>query len=112
MPLPDFPSPPGNKNMSIHNVTGPTSYTQVTPGSPPTGGQTVNASDLGLVSIEWVDVSASDDGTYTCVPIIPSNPNKGASSIILLWVTSATGAQVAGAVNLSARTVRLAASGN
>lgn len=106
--LPDYPSPPGNKNISIVTVAGPASYTAVTNGSPPTGGQALTARDVGLPNgVEFIEACASDDGQYEVAVIFPSNPAKGASSVILRWVVSATGAEVSGTTDLSARKVRL-----
>lgn len=110
--LPDYPTPPGNKNLSIALITGPASYTQVTNGTPATGGQLVTAADFGLVSIESVfSQGMSDNGQYAVQAIHSPNPAYGTPSVRLRWLTAATGAEVAGAVNLSGRTVRLAAVG-
>lgn len=111
-PLPDYPAPPGNKNRVIATIAGPASYTQITPGTPATGGQVVNAADIGLVDIEFATCSLSDNGTYEVNVIFDLNPQAGVKSIRLIWLTAATGAQVSGATNLSARTFRLIADGH
>lgn len=110
--LSEYPAVPGNKPMAVSTVAGPASYTQVTTGTTPTGGQTIQAKDLGLVSIQTMQVSGSDNGQYGCHVIYPGNPQRGVSSVILEWFTLATGAQVAGAVDLSGRTVRITALGH
>ena len=114
MPLPTFPKAPGDQDWSAHGVVGPASYTVITPGTPLSGGQLVPASAFGLQNIvaAW-PVSNSNDGTYA-VHVFLSPYEKGGSStsIALQWLTAATGAEVAGATNLSARTVRIMAVGN
>lgn len=110
--LPEYPAPPGNKQQVIATVPGPSSYTQVSVASPPTGGQTIKASDLGLVDFDMVDASGSDDGQYDIVVIYPKNPAGPVTSVIFLWLTAATGAQVGGSTNLSSRTVRVRATGH
>lgn len=102
-----YPSPPGNKQFSELKVTGPTLYTVITIGSPPTGGQIVNASDFGLVSLEGIIVlSASDNGQYGVEPVALKPDLQGCPQYTLMWFTLITGAQV-GAIDLSARSVRL-----
>lgn len=107
MPLADYPSPPGNKMHCIHSITGPASYTQVTNGAAPSGGQVVTAKNVGLVSIEFAVGSCSNQGTYVPLVIFDANPNKPMSQIRIKWIVSATGAEVAGAVDLSAVTARM-----
>ena len=109
-----FPCVPGNLPWTVVDIVGPTSYTQVTPGSPPTGGQAISISALGLpVSVIWAQTMGSDDGTYDVVALLsPFNSLAGSQTgIILEWITAATGTQVSGATNLSARTVRVMAIG-
>lgn len=102
-----YPSPPGNKQFSELKVDGPTLYTVISTGSPPTGGQTINASDFGLVSLEGLIVlSNSDNGQFGVRPIALKPDIQGCPAYTLQWFTLATGAEV-GAVNLSARSVRL-----
>lgn len=109
--LPEYPAPPGNKNMVVATITGPNPYAPVVVATPPTGGQTINASDLGLVDIETAWGSMSDNGQF-CVRVLPtSNPARGVPSIKLMWFTAATGAE-AGAVDLSGRTIRLTVIGH
>lgn len=114
MPLPSYPCAPGNQPWSPHGITGPASYTQVTPGTPITGGQSVSASAFGLQAIHsaWAS-SGSDDGTYY-VHVFLSPYEKGGNgspAIVVQWINASTGAEVAGATNLSARTVRVMALG-
>lgn len=112
--FPDYPqSAFGSKRVSLADIVGPTSYTQITVATPPTGGQTVLASDIGLTTIEWACTMGSDNGQYAA-RVMPGDglaAGKGVSKIQLQWITAATGAQVGGAVNLGARSVRLIAFG-
>jgi hypothetical protein len=112
--LSDYPAPPGNKRWVVADIDGPASYTAITPGTPPTGGQVVRAGDIGLQNIEWAQVSGSDNGQYDGVCYIVGglgNPAKAAGTQFQLqWITAATGAE-AGAVNLSARSLRIVALG-
>lgn len=109
-----FPCVPGNLPWTVADIVGPTSYTQVVNGTPPTGGQAVSLSALGLpVSVIWAQTTGSDDGQYDCVVLMsPFNSLAGSlTGIILKWIVAATGAEVGAAVNLSARTVRVMAIG-
>jgi hypothetical protein len=106
-----YPQVPGSKLEVLTMVDGPSSYTQITPGTPPTGGQTLNAKDVGLGTIDFVFPGTSDNGTYIVYPIWTTQsagvkPGQ-ATSVQLMWITAATGAQVSGATNLSGRSVKL-----
>lgn len=104
--LAQYPKPPGDKLISVATLAGPSTYAPVVTGSPPTGGQTILASDFGLVDFDFVHGSLSDDGQYGVNVIYPNNPQEPVTSAILQWFTAATGVE-AGAVDLSGRTVRL-----
>lgn len=109
-----YPAPPGNKPVSIADVTGPSSYTQISlsSGAAPSGGQTVSARHFGLSALERVEAGRSDDGMYQVIAYLtPFNKNGTSPGCVLQWIVASTGAQVAAAVNLSARTVRLYAQG-
>lgn len=108
----DYPSPPGNKPVVVADFDGPSSYTAVTTGTPPTGGFVLSASQLGLAEIEHVVVSASDNGQYGARVIFESTyVGRGARQVRLQFFTLATGAEVAGGTNLSARRFRAFAVG-
>jgi len=104
--LPDYPISIGNRRLAVGALTGPTSYTTITTGSPPTGGQTILASQFGMKYIESVSCSVSDDGQYTAFWTPASASHNGVTSGILGW-TSFGGSELGGATNLSARTVRV-----
>lgn len=110
--LDGYPQPMGDRYCSCIDHKGPASYTQITPGSPPTGGDQIQASEFGLKFIDMMWGGAlSDDGTYE----VEGSPGVGGqaepSKWFLIWITAATGAQVSGATNLSARSIRLFAIG-
>jgi hypothetical protein len=81
-------------------------------GTPPTGGQLVTATDFGLQSLDFVQCMGSDNGQYdiACFPV-PFSPGNPMTQVRVQWILSATGAEAAGAANLSARTIRLWAMG-
>ena len=101
----------GDRPYAIIDFAGPASYTQVTTGTPPTGGQAIAPSNFGLsAGLEGIfPVGLSTSGTYSvhALQLGGLNQGQGNATWALLWYTAATGAQVAGAVNLSAETVRL-----
>lgn len=108
----EYPAVPGNKPISITDQLGPASYTVITTGSPPTGGQTINASAFGLQFLENVWAMGSDDGQYVInVFMNPLYKNQPSTSVLLQWIVAATGAEVTGTTDLSGRTVRLMAIG-
>lgn len=110
--LADFPAVPGNKPFTIVDIPGPASYTQVGVATPPTGGVTINAADIGLTNIEFFMVLGSDNGQYGGEPIIDSTfLGRGAATVRFLAYVLNTGAQVTGATDLSGRTFRVFAFG-
>lgn len=110
--VPDFSQSFGSKRAQIALLTGPASYTQVTTGSPPTGGQKLNATDFGLKWIDYAFTGVSDDGQYEVVLTPATSSNLSPGTWIAIWKVAHTGAEVAGATNLSARTVRVFLIGN
>jgi len=122
--LQDYPQPFGNKRVSVWYHTGPASYVQLGVGTPPTGGDPVTDIEAGLRYFDFIFDAISDNGQYR-IEAVPSagNPSQtqgagqggtqGAQQRTwkLRWEVIATGAEVAGAVNLSGRTVRLMAVG-
>jgi hypothetical protein len=109
--LKGFPQSDGGKIESIIEKTGPASYTQVTTGSPPTGGQSVTAAEFGMKSIDFIEACMSDDGQFIAFASPAIAGVSPSATWVLLWMVSHTGLEVAGAVNLSARTIRLRAIG-
>lgn len=102
----------GSVKTSVIGHSGPSSYTVGTFNTIPiTGADTVYASEFGLKSLVGViPLGASDLGTYyvQAVPITNSlYGNAVGTSYKLVWYVQATDVEVAGAVDLSAQTVRL-----
>ena|SRR5579872_2439517 len=107
----DYPQALGSRRISVIDHVGPASYTQVTVATPPTGGDIVQASEFGLKYLEAVLVEGSDNGAYDGAAFPLSGQLQPSTSVALEWITAHTGAEVAGATNLSARTMRLLAIG-
>ena len=103
--LQDFPQNWGSKTVAIIRHTGPTSYTAITVASPPTGGDSVPASAFGLSRLEAVIGGLDDTGAYHVVGTLAGK--QEATAVQLMWKTAVTGAEVAGATNLSAKSVFL-----
>lgn len=113
-PLDGYPTSWGSSRASVMGVQGPSSYTQITPGTPPavaTGGQTIRASDFGLKYFDYVVAGLSDSGAYRveCIPGDRSNdgPKGACLTYTLRWVVVATGAEAAAELDLDAEYVRL-----
>lgn len=102
--------------LSMIDWIGPSSYTQVTPGTPPSAGDQVTAFSFGLKAIDCIVGGGSADGNFEIVPI-----RLNATTWILEWrslVTATvggqsqvTGTQATAATSLTASKVRLCAIG-
>lgn len=105
--LDGFPQGLGDRYFSILDHKGPAAYAQIVVATPPTGGDVLTAAECGLKFIDAVNGGISDDGQFA----VEATPTVGGGGEVtqarLLWSVAATGAQVAGATNLSARTIRL-----
>lgn len=112
------PSPPGDQPWTIIDIDGPSSYTAITAATPPTGGQVIKATDIGMSNIDFAVAIGSDNGAYAgeCYivgglgdPRSGGSPNysQAGSQINLQWITAATGAEVGGGVDLHLRRMRL-----
>lgn len=123
-PLDGYPTSFGSSRASVFPHQGPASYTQVTAGSAPalaTGGDLVEAGpEAGMKLFDFLVGGLSDSGTYRveAVPVtasgdpaLPTRLAQPASTYRLRWIVVASGAQAAGAVDLSAEVVRLFAIG-
>lgn len=101
----------GDRYVSVIDHPGPASYTQVTTG-PLAGGDVVTAAEFGLKSFSHVGVMGLSNDGVNEVLACPAVSSKGEiTTVTLEWFVAATRAQVAGAVNLTAKTVRLFAIG-
>jgi hypothetical protein len=103
----------GDLKVVSKDVDGPASYVQGT-------GTLLNASDFGLSVIEFFTIGnpvvTATQATTHYVDAWMINPNKGAAQqgstqIRVLWSVFATGAEVAGAVNLSGQSFEITAFG-
>lgn len=104
-----FPQGFGNRPVSMLKHAGPASYARLVVGTPPTGGDVIAAPAFGLKFINGCFCDGiSDDGQYGVA--VSNNPNL--LQVELRWFVLSTGTEVANAVNLSARTVRLFAIGH
>lgn len=95
------PSPIGELFMSAADIKGPNPYAA--------GGVAISPQNFGLQSFKAVFGAAAQSGNYYAIGRSIAGP--GASSIKLQWFVVATGAE-AGAIDLSAETVRIVALGN
>jgi len=123
-PLDGYPTSFGSSRASVFPHQGPLSYTQVTAGAAPalaTGGDLVEAGpEAGMKYFDYLSAGLSDSGTYRVEaapttqsgdPDTPSKLGQPGTTYRLRWIVVATGAQTAGAVDLSAEVVRLFALG-
>ena len=95
-------APPGDEPYCRVRWSGPSSYTQVTAGAPPTGGDSIKASQFGVNMIVLVLGDSSYSGRFTITPIRVSD-----SAWTLRWVSNVTAtvggqSQVAGTEAISA----------
>jgi len=116
--LDGYPVSWGASVAAVNGITGPASYTQLTPGTPPavaTGGQTIYPRDFGMKYFDYVVAGLSDSGAYRveCIPGEQSGigPKGACASYTLRWVVVATGAQAGAALDLDAEVVRCLAIG-
>jgi len=95
------PSPVGELFMSMADIKGINPYVA--------GGVSLSANAFALQTFKMVLGGTSQSGTYWVTGRSIAGP--GATSVKIQWFVAATGAE-AGAIDLSAETVRLVAWGN
>lgn len=111
-PLDGFPAGGwGDRYGSCIDHKGPASYVQVANATPPTGGDPVTAAECGLKAITMLFCGLSDNGQFLAQATPGVAGGGEPTSWVIRYVTAATGAEVAGAVNLSGRTFRMFAFG-
>lgn len=114
--LPGYPIyPGGSKKLSVFDLKGLSTYTP--------GGETIPASLFGEGGIDVIEplnkqvvtvgadsyiVALSFSGTYFVTVSYPTTTAGAVASVVIKWYVSATSAE-AGAIDLSAETVRLMA---
>jgi hypothetical protein len=108
--LPGYVMPLGDKYLIHFDHAGPASYVSLVTGSAgvaASGGDKINASDIGMGGFDNFDTMMDATGTYYAlvVPVLGANGNA-VPSVILVWYVAATDAQVAPGTNLSAFSIR------
>lgn len=118
--LPGYEMPLGDKLLTHFDHTGPASYVQVVTGTTPTGGDQINALDLGRGGFDNCDVMMDTTGQFYAL-VIPLNGGNGNAipSVILKWFSAVTatvggksqtaGSEVAAGTNLSTFSLRIEA---
>lgn len=109
--LTGYPQSIGGKTESVLDHTGPASYTVVTVGTPPTGGDIISAAAFGLKWIEHMSVTGDNTGTYFVVPIRTGTDPLGSILWTLRWFTAVGAVEVVATTDLSAKHVRIRAIG-
>ncbi len=115
-PLAEYPDAWGAHKGVVFSHTGPVLYAALTT-NPVAGGDTVTAAEAGVKFFDAViPIGFSDSGVYSVVGVAPAgNPSTNKSGAHartwkLKWTVVSTGVE-AGAIDLSAQTVRLFAVG-
>ena len=108
-----YPQPEGAAIETVGTHVGPASYTAITVASPATGGDKLEAAELGLKFFDSVEVLGTDiTGQYSAMPVWSEGITGQPTSVKLLWFLAVSGAEVTGAVDLSAKTLRIRARGH
>lgn len=110
--LPGYVTEVGAKYELIVDLDGPASYANGTIGT--TGGQVINALDYGIGGFEVVDPQglSSDGLNYVQIQLVGQSTTGAVSgnavkSARIYWIVQSTNAQVANAINLSGKSIRL-----
>lgn len=100
--LPGYQTVMGNKGVHCLDHNGPASYPA--PGVP-NNGERVTAAQFGLRCIDSIDASVGQDGLHQVV----GQPEGLGQNVTwrLRWIVISTGLEVANAVDLSLKSVRL-----
>lgn len=112
--LAGYPTPVGDKNVTIFDHPGPSSYSQAgNSGVVSSGGDVINALDIGMGGFDIFEADTFDSTGQLYAEVILTNGNNGNAipSVRLLWysrVTATVGGQaqtanteVAASTNLS-----------
>ena len=116
--LPGYLTPFGDKILATFDHSGPASYTQFT--TPSTGGDKINAADIGVGGFDNVDVMVDTTGQFACYAVLNlGGYGNAVPSVILVYYSLVTatvggqaqtvGTQVATATNLSTFSFRVQA---
>lgn len=104
--LPDYPISIGNRRLAVATLTGPSSYTAVTPGTTPTGGQALSASQFGMKYLESVTFSLDSTGAYTAYFSKASGAANAVTAGIVIWTVANGGAEASGDLSAKVLTVK------
>jgi hypothetical protein len=105
-------APPGDLPEGIIRWIGPASYTVVTPGATPSGGDSIPASLFGVSEILGIEFEGGFTGNFMVVPIRISAAKwtlqwRALNSNTVGGHAQTTGAEAVSATNLSAEYIRL-----
>jgi len=99
-------APLGEVFVSVRDLAGPASYS-----AGAANGQAVSSALFGMpTGLKYIDtMGVTQDGLF----VVQATSIKGTQKIVKLrWYSATTGAEVAGATNLSGSTIRLMGYGN
>lgn len=105
-------APPGDEPYCRVKWQGPASYTQVTPGNPATGGDSISGAQFGVNSITGIIFLGTYSGNFQVVPVRTSEGKWALEWRSLVTATvggqsQTTGVQATGSTNLSTEFVKL-----
>ena len=105
-------APPGDEPYARVRWVGPSSYTVLTVGSPPSGGDTISATQFGVSMITLVLGQSSYDGRWLVVPVRISDAKWTLKWISLVTATvggqsQTANAEAAAGTDLSSTYVKL-----
>jgi len=105
-------APPGDEPYARVKWAGPSSYTVLTVGSPPSGGDTISATQFGVSMITLVLGQSSYDGRWLVVPVRISDAKWTLKWISLVTATvggqsQTANAEAAAGTDLSSTYVKL-----
>lgn len=104
--LDGYNMPVGDKYEIIVDHDGPASYPNPTPFT--ANGEVINASDFGIGAFETVDPQGlSSDQLNTVLVVVGDGSGKASATARIHWFVQVGGAEVANAVNLSTKSIRL-----
>jgi hypothetical protein len=118
--LPGYMAPIGDKYWIHFDHTGPASYTQHVAATTPTGGDIINASDLGVGGFDNMDSMMDSTGRFYAIPLpIAGGSGNAVTQMMLIWYSAVTatvggqaqtaGSEVAAGTNLSSFALRIEA---
>jgi hypothetical protein len=113
--MPGYINQLGDKMELVVDHDGPASYNNT--GTFSTSGETINAADLGLGGFELVQIDALSSDGLNYGYVVLSNQSTSSTpqgvganavpSAVIHWYVLATNVEVANAVNLSTKSLRL-----